>query len=398
MRSFIITLIFISVVGVLFALPLTINSFISDSPLYKEEKQEIIDHEYTNEENADFGQIKSVQKVEKVPYYGQIEHIFTHCLIAYPKLAFDNSNPMAYNYARDCITSTEFLNLLNELYKNNYALININMLFINKNGKIEKCKIYVPKGKKPLVMSFDDVVYDHRKMKNGMVDKIAINANGKIVSETFENWQNGSGKLVQSYTSEFISILDKFVEKYPDFSIDGAKGTICLTGFDGVLGYRTSSNNTENRESEIEKAKKVVQKLKNNGWTFACHSYGHYHMNKITDEKFKEEIALWQSEVEPIIGKTKIYVYPYGEWQLNNNDNSFTNKHQMLINAGFELYCGVGSKQFFGYLPLNQTANKTLFMDRIPIDGYSLENNQKYLSRIFDADKVIDYKARKNST
>lgn len=398
MKSLIITICFISIVGILFALPLTINSFTSESPFYNQEKQEIINHEYTDDENADFGQIKSVKNLDKELYTGPIEHIFTHCLIAYPKLAFDKNNSMANDYARDCITSTEFINLLSELYKNNYALIDINKIYSNKNGQIIKNNIYVPKGKKPLVFSFDDVVYDHNKMKNGMVDKIAINANGKVVSETYENWANGSGNLVQSYNSEFISILDKFVEKYPDFSIDGAKGTICLTGFDGVLGYRTSSTNKENRISEIEKAKQVVKTLKENGWSFACHSYGHYHMNRISDEKFAEELKLWQEEVEPIIGKTKIYVYPYGEWQLNDKNNNYTNKHKMLLDAGFELFCGVGSKNFYGYLPYSNTNNKTLFMDRTPIDGYSLINNKSYLKRLFDAENVIDKNARKDLT
>lgn len=398
MKSLIITICFISIVGILFALPLTINSFTSESPFYNQEKQEIVNHEYTDNENADFGQIKSAKNLDKELYTGPIEHIFTHCLIAYPKLAFDKNNSMANDYARDCITSTEFINLLSELYKNNYALIDINKIYSNKNGQLIKNDISVPKGKKPLVFSFDDVVYDHNKMKNGMVDKIVINANGKVVSETYENWANGSGNLVQSYNSEFISILDKFVEKYPDFSIDGAKGTICLTGFDGVLGYRTSSTNKENRTSEIEKAKQVVKTLKENGWSFACHSYGHYHMNRISDEKFAEELKLWQEEVEPIIGKTKIYVYPYGEWQLNDKNNNYTNKHKMLLDAGFELFCGVGSKNFYGYLPYSNTNNKTLFMDRTPIDGYSLINNKSYLKRLFDAENVIDKNARKDLT
>lgn len=394
MRNLIIMICFVSVVGILFSLPLTINSFTSESPLYNKEKQEIINHEYTDDENADFGQIKNIIPIEKELYQGPIEHIFMHCLIAYPELVFNSNTTLSNDYKRDCITSTEFTNLLNELYNNNYALIDINKIYTNNNGIIEKNDIYIPKGKKPLIMSFDDVIYDHKKMKQGMVDKISICDNGKLVSETVENWKNGSGQKVLSASNEFVPILNSFVEAHPDFSIDGAKGTICLTGYDGILGYRTSSTNNIDRENELEKAKKVVNKLKENGWNFACHSYGHYHMNRISDEKFAKDLKLWQEEVEPIIGKTKIYVYPYGEWQLNNNDLSFTSKHKMLLDAGFELFCGVGSKNFFNKLPFSSTENKTLFMDRTPIDGYTLINNSKSLSRLFDVKKVIDFTTR----
>ena len=45
---------------------------------------------------------------------------------------------------------------------------------------------------------------------------------------------------------------------------------------------------------EIKEAKKVIKKLKECGWNFASHSYGHYHMNKLTDNQFEEELKLWK--------------------------------------------------------------------------------------------------------
>lgn len=384
MRNLLIFFIVIFGVGFLFFLPITINSFTNDSPLYPKNEQKVINNDYTNEINADFVPIKSTQN-EK--YTGAIEHIFTHCLIAYPEIAYTST--MAKDYKRDCITSSQFQNLIEQLYKNNYILIDINSIYKEQDGKIVKSDIYLPKGKKPIVLSFDDVVYDSKKMKTGMVDKISLNSNGEIVSETNENWQNGSQKIVQSKTSEFVSILNEFVKKHPDFSFNNAKGTICLTGFDGILGYRTSRRNTKNRQEEIEKAKQVCAALKKDGWNFACHSYGHYHMKKITDEKFAEELSLWKSEVESIIGKTSIYVYPYGEWEIFDDNYNFTQKHKMLQEAGFKLFCGVGTKQFFGYLPFKNTKNKVLFMDRTPIDGYTLKNQQKQLSRFFDVSSIV---------
>lgn len=320
-------------------------------------------------------------------YTSTVEHLFTHCLIAYPDIAFTNDNPMKNNYNIDCITKNEFNKILTSLYKNNYILVNINETFMNVNGNVVKQKIKVPKGKKPLILSFDDVNYDHKKMGYGMVDKIIVDKNGNLATSTTIN-----GVQEISYTNEFIPIVEQFVNQYPDFSLRGAKGTLNLTGYDGILGYRTQSKNHINRDEEIKQAKVVVEKLKQNGWNFACHSFGHYHMNKISYEQFSEEVKLWKDEVEPLIGKTKIYVYPYGEWQVYDGD-SLSKKHKLLQENGFELFCGVGMKTFYSYLP-TQTKEKVLFMDRKVIDGTTLRKNDVNLLPFFNPKEVYDYKFR----
>ena len=316
-----------------------------------------------------------------------VEHLFTHCLIAYPEIAFQEDNPMRDNYNIDCITSNEFSRILESLYKNNYILVDINKTFkISKNGAI-KTTIKVPKGKKALILSFDDVNYDHKKMGLGMVDKIILDESKNIASQT-----NINGKIDICYDKEFINILDNFVKKYPTFSLDGAKGTINLTGYDGILGYRTQAKNTKIRQSEIIQARKVVQKLKQNGWNFASHSYGHYHMNKIDEKEFEQELKAWKNEVEPIVGKTKVYVYPYGEWSVYENDK-LCEKHKLLKKYGFEIFCGVGMKTFYSYLP-TKSNEKVLFMDRKCVDGSTLRKCDKNLLPFFNPKSVYDYTYR----
>lgn len=327
------------------------------------------------------------QESDNYYYTTTVEHLFTHCLIAYPEIAFKKDNPMRENYNIDCITKDEFIKILNSLYENNYALVDINETFINNNGKIEKKKIKVPKGKKPLILSFDDVNYDHKKMGLGMVDKIILDSNGNLASSTKVN-----NKEEISYSNEFVPILENFIKKHPSFSIRGAKGTLNLTGYDGILGYRTQSKNKINRQQEIESVMPVIEKLKSNGWNFACHSFGHYHMNKLTYEEFCNELNLWKNEVEPLIGQTKIYVYPYGEWEIYKNGIK-SDKHKLLENHGFELFCGVGMKTFFSYLP-TKSPDKVLFMDRKVIDGTTLRKRDVNLYPFFNPSNVYDYKFR----
>ena len=317
-----------------------------------------------------------------------IEHLFTHCLIAYPDIAFNKNNYMSKHYNNDCITSAEFLNILQSLYNNNYVLVNINNCFEVKNNIAIKKMVKVPLGKKPIVLSFDDVNYDTKKKGRGMVDKIIINSNGDIATETDIN-----GIKDIRTDLEFVCILENFIKKNPDFSINNARGTINLTGYDGILCYRTSHNNTTNQKEEINNAKKVVNKLKELGWTFASHSYGHYHMKNISVDKFENELLNWKNEVESIVGQTQVYVYPYGEWQVFNN-GQICEKHNLLNKYGFNLFCGVGMKSYYSYLP-NKNGHKVLFMDRKCIDGTTLRANSTELNKFFNPLEILD-SARKN--
>lgn len=323
-------------------------------------------------------------------YTSNVEHMFTHCLIAYPEIAFKNSNPMKKHYDADCITYTEFENILIALYENNYALVSINECFSIKDNIAVKEKIKMPIGKKPLILGFDDVNYDIKKLGKGMVDKIIVDNNENLASQTVQN-----EKIDISYNKEFVCILEKFIKLHPDFSVRGARGIINLTGYDGILGYRTSKNNTTNRETEVHNCKKVVSKLKQLGWEFSSHSYGHYHMKKISLQKFEEELSLWKNEVEPIVGKTQIYTYPYGEWEVFENGNP-SPKHNLLTKYGFKLFCGVGMKTFYSYLP-NQKGHKILFMDRKCIDGNTLKSNSKELQKFFNPLQIINTQQRQST-
>lgn len=313
----------------------------------------------------------------------EVEHFFTHCLIVNPKLAFSGNNFMAKDYDKDCLTSSEFKQIIQNFYDKDYVLVNANDCFeILKNGKAIKKHIPNLNGKKPLILSIDDVNYDHRKMHLGMADKLAVDSDDKLCSIV-------DGKY--DYDREFVSIINNFVKKHPDFSHNRAKAMLCLTGYDGIIGYRTQTGNID----EIENAKKVVAKLKQDGYYFACHSYGHYHMQKVSNTTFDNEIANWKNEVEPLIGKTSIYVYPYGENLILEN-GKLAYKHKQLLDSGFKLFCGVGDKHFYSYYPFHTSKdNQVLFMDRRPMDGYSLRMHQNEYEKFFDCNAVYDNENRK---
>ncbi|MGH1286449.1 hypothetical protein [Bacillus toyonensis] len=87
---------------------------------------------------------------------------------------------------------------------------------------------------------------------------------------------NDKGHTVLSYDNDIIPLLDAFVKKHPDFSLRGAKGMLNVTGFNGILGY-----NSHQSTKEKKAAVRGIKRLKETGWYFASHSYGHPNLQKI---------------------------------------------------------------------------------------------------------------------
>ena len=49
---------------------------------------------------------------------------------------------------------------------------------------------------------------------------------------------------------DFVTILEKFIADHPDFSYQGARAILAVTGYDGLFGYRTNPEVRENQGSE----------------------------------------------------------------------------------------------------------------------------------------------------
>ncbi len=314
---------------------------------------------------------------ELADYTGRIEHIFFHSLIAFPELAYSSSNKeslVSTTWFKDFVTVNEFKKILDALYQDGYMLINMNDTYVKTdiNGEIKyeiRKPLKFPKGKKPLIMSFDDTNYYHDKQGFGTVDKLILSKNGKVVSYT----KMKNGDEIISDDNEFIPIIDKFVEEHPDFSYKGAKGMICLTGFEGVLGYRTQRDSL-NRDEEINNVKPIIKALKDTGWYFASHSYKHGKMANYDVGNMKDCAQKFKNEVIPLIGETKLYVYPYGSWKVGP-------VQQVLISFGFEYFSSVGANY---YIKTRSDMSNVVFQDRLNIDGFTLMHNGPLLIKYKD--------------
>ena len=51
-----------------------------------------------------------------------------------------------------------------------------------------------------------------------------------------------TGETFLTQDLDATPILDQFVLEHPDFSLNGAKAIFSLTGYQGILGYRTQND------------------------------------------------------------------------------------------------------------------------------------------------------------
>ena len=338
--------------------------------------------------------------VTYVAYDGVVEHLFFHPVVAYPELAFDG------DYKSDgiddwMVTAGEYLKILQSVYEKGYVLVDIADCWseqTNEAGETRMVKntLYLPEGKKPLILSYDDVNYYEYMLENGFTYKLIIGNDGKLWSWGLDP----QGKEVISRDLDAVTILDKFVEEHPDFSPFGAKGCLSLTGYEGILGYRTQTDRENwtpereaNRQKEIEAVKPIVAELKRTGWTFGSHTWGHISLNTRTYETVTADMQKWFDEVGTLVGETPVLFYPFGG-RLDGDDVKQSGPaFQWMQQHGFRIFCSVGINSWSKC----KSDISAVICDRLHPDGTTLRGSDKVLSwysQFYDARDIIDLDVR----
>ena len=338
--------------------------------------------------------------VTYVPYDGVVEHLFFHPVVAYPELAFDGDSK-SDGIDDWMVTAGEYLKILESVYEKGYVLVDIADCWseqTDESGQTRMVKntLYLPEGKKPLILSYDDVNYYEYMLANGFTYKLIIGEDGKLWS-----WgKDPQGKEVVSRDLDAVTILDKFVEEHPDFSPFGAKGCLSLTGYEGILGYRTQTDSKSwtaeqeaNRQKEIEAVKPIVAELKRTGWTFGSHTWGHISLNTRTFDTVTADMQKWFDEVGSLVGETSVLFYPFGG-RLDGDDVKQSGPaFQWMQQHGFRIFCSVGIASWSKC----KSDISAVICDRLHPDGTTLRGSDKVLSwysQFYDARDIIDLDVR----
>ena len=331
-----------------------------------------------------------------VKYDGKIYHVFFHSLIIDTDLAFDNKGSSARNYNEVMTTVSEFKAMLPLLQEKGFVLYDITETCEYKDGKVTPKPIYLPEGKKPLILSIDDVNYYTYMVDDGFARYLDVDENGRVVTmvggtpirhNDAKKHVKGYKNCEVSYEGDVMPILDTYVAEHPEFSFRGAKGIVAITGYEGAFGYRITDPDWFTAEEQTQmqnKVREVATALRNTGWQIANHSYTHnqYWANKtMTMEQLKYDTGRWINDIMPYVGETHILISPFGVTFSPSDERM----KYITEELGFYIYCPVGSTlntQFHGTYMLNE---------RLNLDGMTmLWYPERVMRFFFDPTPIVD--------
>lgn len=325
----------------------------------------------------------------------QIVNLSFHVLIADPSRAWSDQN-FGSSYNRNFVTTGEFSKILDQLYANNYVLVDYDS-FITKSTDLDgnlvymKNSIYLPEGKKPVMISETMVNYFAYMIDSntdgtpdaggaGFASRLIVDANGDIKAEMVTT---DSQTVVGDY--DLVPILETFIKEHPDFSYRGARATLAVTGHEGVFGYRCNTSYVTNfgndfYEQECAGARKIVQALRDKGYTIACYSYNNEDYRNFSAQQIKEDLQKWQSQTAPIVGNVDIIIFA----RTTDIDDYSGAKFKVLQDAGFGIMVNSGTSPYAEVNPsfVRQT--------RLMVTGNAMGWFSNRFSGYFDCNLVLD--------
>ncbi len=312
-------------------------------------------------------------------YDGKIPHLCFPALIEDTDRAFDGDEA-SYTYSGTMLTTTEFKSILQQLYDNDYLLIDIHDIArIETDGRgistMEMQKLRIPEGKKPVILSQDNVNYSMAKAGDGMATKLALDRDGKVKAlYTDPDGHDLKGDY------DFVPILESFIDEHPDFSLKGARGIISVSASEGLFGYSIKDTVLDSAEENQQTVKAIADKLKADGWYIACAGYNHAYMNEMTVDALRSDIENWEKEAGTLVGASDILFYPYGAEVGYPSDQL-----KYLLDTGFCYLCGL-----WGDTDFMEKGEGYLRQTRRFVDGYTLTHAASYFTGLFDASQARD--------
>lgn len=284
---------------------------------------------------------------------GKVVNLSFQLLIADPIRAFaDELYGTAYN--RNFVTTEEFRLILDQLYRNGYVLVSLDDILTvtetEEGSSFTAKELYLPAGKKPLILTQTHVNYN-LFMTDGDGDKIPDKNGAGFASKLI---LDGSGALVNEYidrdgntlTGEYdlVPILNSFLRENPDFSYQGAKAIIAVTGYDGLFGYRTNAEakerlDTDSYNREVEGAKQIAQALREDGFDIACYTFENVGYGDMSLTQIQYDLQRWKDEVVPILGNVDILAFAQLS-DIGDQTPYSGEKFHELMGAGFRYYLG----------------------------------------------------------
>lgn len=340
----------------------------------------------------------------------EVTHIFYHSLAVDSVRAFSDPEhrPGAVGHNQWMTTIGEFQNITKQMYDRGYVLVGVHDLVKQttaEDGSVhfEMNEILLPPGKKAFVLSLDDLSYYHSYDGFGYANKMVVGENGKPMCEYTDAEGNTS---IGPYDA--IPQLDAFLEEHPDGCYHDARGIVALTGYNGILGYRTDESyklgtpdlNRDkvawleahpefDLEAERAECQKVVDCIKADGWEFASHTWGHLRVGEISMSLLQADTQRWLDNVASLVGPTDTIIFAHGADLTTPSAYVGNERYEFLKSKGFNMFFNVDSN------PYTYSIYDTyVHGGRRNLDGYRIYMNvtgvQNNIADLFDPEGVLD--------
>ena len=348
---------------------------------YYEEAISLLENsEELSEDERALTAISDYQKLLDSCYYydGAVPHLsFTNVVVDTDR-AFDGDD-YASIYKQNLITLDEFNAILDSMRESGYVLIDIHSLAeVSDTDSMIQTEPYLPNGKKPLIISVENLNFASMRNGDGVATKLALDDEGNVAAVYTDE---GGHDLYGAY--DIVTALNAYVEEHPDFSYQGARGIIGLSGVDGLFGYSIDEGEAFDYDDNISTIKAVVAKLREDGWNFACEGYSYQYMGDMNYDTLKTDITKWENLVGSLVGEADVLMYPYG-----SEVDYTTEKGNFVILEGYRYLIGMWSEG--DHLEVNDSY---LRQTRRTVTGYMLENYPSSFSDCFSVSAIKD-KAR----
>lgn len=344
-------------------------------------------------------------KLVSYPNMYEVTHVFFHSLIVDASRAFDDEYTNG-GYNQYMTTIDEFVAMMEEMYKRGFVLVSpydVAYEVTDAQGtRFVYGDIRLPEGKKPFIMSQDDVNYYGYMIGamdgsgdipayadttgDGFATRIVIGEDGYPTCE----YMDAEGNITFG-DYDLVPVLERFIQEHPDFSYHGARAVLGVTGYEGVFGYRTNPNykpamGEDAFQKEVEQAKAVAQCLRDHGWILASHSYGHPAYGNIGADRVQRDSDKWENTVQPVIGDCDVILYPNGSDVAGTEQYTFDNaKFNTLYQHGYRYFFNVDGSVYW-----NQLGDNYYRGGRRNLDGYRMYYNPGMLDDLFDVEAIFD--------
>jgi len=304
------------------------------------------------------------------------------------------------SYNKNFVTTNEFTKILENLYRNGFVLVDFESFVgsttdINGNQQFAAVPIKLPADKKPVMITETMVNYfaymidpnsDGTIDHSGFASKLVLDGNGDIKAEYVDsNGQTNVGNY------DLVPILEDFIEEHPDFSYQGARAILAVTGHEGVFGYRINSAVVANKgndywENEVAGAKEITNALRDKGYTIACYTYKNDAYASLSSAQIQADLQSWTNQITSVIGNVDTFVFA----KTSNISDYSGSAFQVMYQSGFRYFISNADS------PMTEVNSTYVRQNRLMVTGETMQHYSTRFTGLFDCAAILEVNIRGN--